>query len=156
MTVEAEVKGGRIGIGCVAPDYRTYVGTESDRTAEDGHVVFDVVIERPGGDGCGWLVVRNTAEGGVPSRVIIWSIRTFRTGATRIPDLVEVEAPAIPEVPRETAHWIREQHSRSRQNAALSTAANAHQPELGLDPIFPGFYRPTRGRPEPPAEPSAV
>ncbi len=103
IIVEAEVKSGRIGIGCVAPDCRTYVGTEGDRTAEDGNTAFEVVIERPGGDGCGWLVVRNTAEGGAPSRIIIQSIRTFRTGATRIPDLVEVEAPAIPEVPRETA-----------------------------------------------------
>lgn len=103
VTVEAEVKSGRIGIGCVAPDYSTYVSTESDRTAEDGKTAFDVMIERSGGDGCAWLVVRNTAEGGTPSRVVIRSIRTFRTGTTRIPDLVEVEAPDIPEVPRETA-----------------------------------------------------
>ena len=103
VTVEAEVKSGRIGIGCVAPDYSTYVSTESDRTPRDGNTVYDVFIERPRGDGCGWLVVRNTAEGGAPSRVVIRSIRTFRTGATRIPDLVEVETPDIPEVPLETA-----------------------------------------------------
>ena len=100
VTVEAEVKSGRIGIGCVAPDYSTYVSTESDRTPEDGNSVFNVVIERSG-DGYGWLVVRNTTEGGSPSRAIIRSIRTFRTGATRIPDLVEVAAPRIPKVPSE-------------------------------------------------------
>src|ERR1041385_481349 len=57
VAVEAEVKSGRIGIGCVAPDYSTYVSTESDRTPEDGNSVFNVVIERSR-DGCGWLVVR--------------------------------------------------------------------------------------------------
>jgi len=102
VRVEAEIKSGRIGIGCLSPDGRTYVSTESDGAAEDGNTVFDVVLERPGGDGCGWLVVRNTAAGGSPSRIVIRSIRTFRTGATRIPDLLEVEVPRIPKVPHDT------------------------------------------------------
>jgi len=88
VTVEAEVKSGRIGVGCVAHDYSTYLSTETDRGPEDASCVLEIVVERPDGDGCAWLVVRNTAEGGAQSRVIIRSIRTFRTDATRIPDLV--------------------------------------------------------------------
>jgi hypothetical protein len=103
VTVDAEVISGRIGIGCVSPDYRTYVSVETFRTPEDGNTVFDVVVDDPDGNSCGWLVVRNTVEGGSQSRVIIRSVRTFRTGATSIPHLVEVEPPTIPQVgfPRE-------------------------------------------------------
>ncbi len=49
VTLEAEVKSGRVGVGCLSPDGSTYVSTESDRMPEDGNTVFDVVIERPGG-----------------------------------------------------------------------------------------------------------
>ncbi len=98
VIVDAEVISGRIGIGCVAPDHRTYVSVETDRTPEDVGTVFEVVIDDPGGDGCGWLVVRNAGEGGSQSRVIIRSIRTFRKRATGVSHLVEVEPPAIPQV----------------------------------------------------------
>lgn len=103
VTVEAEVKTGRIGIGCLSSDGSAYVSRETERTVSEGNAIFDIVIERPGAEGCGSLVIRNAAEGGSPSRMILRSIRTFRTGATRIPDLVEVEAPSIPEVPLQTA-----------------------------------------------------
>ena len=102
VTVEAEVKTGRIGIGCLSSDGRAYVSRETERTALHGNTVFDVVIERPRARGCGSLVLRNVAQGGSPSRVILRSIRTFTMRATRIPDLVEVEAPSIPNVPRQT------------------------------------------------------
>ncbi|MCU1335543.1 MAG: Radical domain protein [Bryobacterales bacterium] len=108
VRVEAEVTKGRVGIGYVAEDHSTYLSVESDRTPEDGDTVFNVVIEHQDRNVCGWLVVRNTAEGGSPSRIVIRSLRTFRTGATRIPDLVEVEPLRIPRVPCETSDGSRE------------------------------------------------
>lgn|GEM_PF-867832 len=103
VTVEAEVKTGRIGIGCLSSDGSAYVSRETERTVREGNTVFDIVIERPGAEGCGSLVIRNTSEGGSPSRIILRSIRTFATGASRIPDLVEVETPSIPNVSFDTA-----------------------------------------------------
>jgi hypothetical protein len=99
VTVEAEVKSGRIGIGCVTHDYSAYLTTETDRGPEHGNSVLEIVVERQDGDGCAWLVVRNTAEGGAPSRVLIRSIRTFKTDVTRIPDLVDVQPLNIPMIP---------------------------------------------------------
>jgi hypothetical protein len=106
VTVDAEVISGRVGFGCVAPDQRTYVSVETYRTPEDLETVFEVVIDDPGGDGCSWFVVRNTAEGDSQSRVIIHSIRTFRRGTTGVSHLVEAEPPVIPQVgfPQEAQH----------------------------------------------------
>src|SRR6202012_2343869 len=51
-----------------------------------------------GGRECGFLVVRNTAEGYQSSRVTVRSIRTFWTAARPIPHLVESETVPIPRV----------------------------------------------------------
>jgi len=98
VLVDAEVIRGRVGIGCVSHDDSSYVSVEVYRTPEDGDEPFRLLIDDPAGHGCGGLVVRNTAEGGSDSRVIIRSIRTFTTGTTGVPHLVEVEPPAIPQV----------------------------------------------------------
>jgi hypothetical protein len=98
VRVEVEVHGGRIGIGCVARDLRTYVDAEIDCTPEDGPTVLELPLGCPDSHECGWLVVRNTAEGNRRSHATVRSIRTFPTVASRIPDLVEAEARPIPSV----------------------------------------------------------
>src|SRR5438067_2232356 len=94
VRIEAVVESGRIGIGCVTPDLRSFVSAEVERTFEDRDAVFEMIVEA-GGNRDGWLVVRNTAEGGVPSRTILRSIRTFKIDEFRSPDLVDAELPAI-------------------------------------------------------------
>src|SRR6476659_77355 len=72
IRVEAIVKSGRIGMGCVTPDLRSFVSAEVERTFEEGDSLFEMIVET-GGINAGWLVVRNTAEGGEPSRAILRS-----------------------------------------------------------------------------------
>jgi hypothetical protein len=91
VRVEAQVHTGRIGIGCVRNDLETYVSTEKDWTAGEGRAVREFLLERADSIACGWLIVRNTAEGNQRSAVTVHSITTFRTGAVRIPDLVETK-----------------------------------------------------------------
>jgi hypothetical protein len=111
VVVDAKVIRGRVGIGCVSHDDSTYVSVEVYRTPEDGDAPFRLLIDDPEDAGCGWLVVRNTAEGGSDSRIIIRSIRTFGTGTTRVPQLVELEPPAIPQVgPRRETQDPRRAH----------------------------------------------
>jgi hypothetical protein len=96
VRVEAVVESGRIGMGCVTPDLRSFVSAEVERTFEDRDMVFEMIIEA--GGNAGWLVVRNTAEGGAPSRAILRSIRTFKIDELRSPDLVDVEPRAFKNV----------------------------------------------------------
>jgi len=98
VRVEAEVHAGRIGVGCVSSDFQNYVGTQVDCTPGDGSAVLKLPLRHFSSANGGWLVVRNTAEGNRPSRATVRSIRTFRTAASRIPDLVESEPRPIPAV----------------------------------------------------------
>jgi hypothetical protein len=91
VRVEAVVRSGRIGIGCVAADLRTYLSAEIERTPEDGDTVFDMIVEPVRGETCRWLVVRNAATGGAPSRVLLKAIRTFALAVPHLADLIEVE-----------------------------------------------------------------
>src|SRR5437667_8026210 len=97
IKIDAAIESGRIGIGCVASDLQSYVTPEIERTSEDGKTVFDVIVETVA-DGCSWLVIRNVSETNIPSRVTVQTIRTFKLKKTRIPDLIEVESPVIPNI----------------------------------------------------------
>lgn len=79
IRVEANIKSGRIGVGCATRDLQSYTAREVERSAGDDRTTFDIIL--PAGKDCGFLVVRNTAEGGVPSRVIVHNIRTFKIEA---------------------------------------------------------------------------
>src|SRR5581483_10313384 len=96
VTVEAEVMSGRIGIGYIARDGSTYLATEIERVAEAEDSSINLFLGPREVDEGGWLVVRNTAGDGRPSKVMLRSIRTFQTNATRIPDFTEVDPPALP------------------------------------------------------------
>ncbi len=96
VRIEAAVESGKIGIGCVTPDLKTYLNAEIQRTSEDGNTVIDLIVETDAdGDRCGWLVVRNTAEDDTASKVVVRSIRTFRVEALRSLDLIDVPPPAL-------------------------------------------------------------
>jgi hypothetical protein len=84
IRVEASIESGRIGIGYITRDLKSYITPEVERVRGDGRAIFDLIIE-PGADS-GCLVVRNTAEGGTRSRVIVHSIRTFRADTLQCPD----------------------------------------------------------------------
>jgi hypothetical protein len=92
IRVEATVERGRIGVGYVTRDLKSYITPEVERSAGDGATTFDLLIE--GGKDCGCLVVRNTAED-VSSRVVVHSIRTFKIETPRRSDLIEVETVAL-------------------------------------------------------------
>jgi hypothetical protein len=124
--VEAEVKSGRIGVGCVSHDYSTYLSSETDRGPEHGNYLLEIVIERQDGDGRAWLVVRNTAEGGTPSRVLIRSIRTFRTDATRIPDLVEVQPLNTPKIGFRSQATLGSESEEPSRTTGENNAATRH------------------------------
>jgi len=98
LRVEVEVYCGRIGIGCIAGDTQTYVCPEMDCGPEDGPTVMELPLEHADCGECGWMVVRNTAEDNQCSHAVLRSIRTFRTGASRIPDLVSAEEHSIPSI----------------------------------------------------------
>jgi len=83
VRIEARVEHGRIGIGCVSPDMTSYFTAEIERTSEDGDTFFDIIMDPIESRHCGWLVVRNTAEQGVPSRVTLRSICTFKVDKIR-------------------------------------------------------------------------
>jgi hypothetical protein len=95
IRVTAKVLAGRVGIGCVARDLRSYISTERDWTPDEGLVAKEFLMEPSDSRDSGLLVVRNTAEGNRPSVVTVTSIQTFRTGIARIPDLVETEPISI-------------------------------------------------------------
>jgi len=95
VRIGAAVESGRIGVGCVTPDLKTYVSSELERTSEDGNTIVDLIIEPIDRDRCGWLVVRNTAENDTASRLVVRSIRTFVVEAQRSPDLIEASPPAL-------------------------------------------------------------
>jgi hypothetical protein len=90
VRVEAAVQSGRVGVGCLKPDLRSYTTPEIHSAAGDGRTTFDILVE-PGTD-CDCLVFRNTADGEIRSRVIVRSIRTFEIESTRYSDLIEIDS----------------------------------------------------------------
>ena len=95
VRVEAEVHNGQIGIGCVDSGLRNYVSSETDWAAGENRAILEFLLELSDDTVNGWLVVRNTGAHSQSSRVTLKSIRTFRTGTIRIPDLLDVEAGQI-------------------------------------------------------------
>jgi hypothetical protein len=95
VRIDGTVKSGRIGIGCVTADLRTYVSPELERTAEDGDTVIDLIVEPAGGAGPGSLVLRNTAGGGASSRVLVRGIRSYKIDQPRSPDLIQTEGSVV-------------------------------------------------------------
>ena len=95
VRVEATVHSGSIGIGCVAADLKTYISPEVERTTKNGNTVFDVIIETDQIESSLWLVVRNTAIGGLRSRVLLRAIRTYTLMPRQLADLIEVERPTL-------------------------------------------------------------
>jgi hypothetical protein len=95
VRVEATVQTGSIGIGCVAADLKTFISPEVEHTPENGDTVFDLIVDPVVGDSSFWLVVRNTASGGIRSRVLLRAIRTFALAQQPLSDLIDVEQLAI-------------------------------------------------------------
>lgn len=101
VRIEGEVKSGRVGIGGVAEDGQTYVSPEVERSEKDGTSTFYVPLDPIDGRTCKWIVVRNTATSGLPSRVILRSLRAFAPDRDHLPDLVEI----APERVSATTMW---------------------------------------------------
>jgi hypothetical protein len=123
VRVETEVHAGRIGVGCVSSDLQTYLDTEVDCTPENGSVVLKLPLRHLDSTDGGWLVMRNTAEGNRPSRVTVRSIRTFRTAATHVPDLVESEPRPIRMI-GPTRSLTRHEKARGFRVALTHTSRN--------------------------------
>jgi FkbM family methyltransferase len=75
IRIEASVKAGRVGIGCVTPDLTSFASPEINRAADDAETTFDIPVEYRKDCQCAWLVVRNTCKSG-SSHVVLHSIRT--------------------------------------------------------------------------------
>jgi FkbM family methyltransferase len=72
--IEALVEQGEVGVSIAEPTLGKFIAVEK-RAVPGGVKTIEVSLKSPA-PGC-WLVVRNTASGGRPSKVDIHSIRTF-------------------------------------------------------------------------------
>lgn len=74
VRLEYSIERGKLGIGCVTPDGRAYVGEGEKITAEgDSHSEITVDLA----DGAGWLVIRNVSADAQPSILRLTDIHTF-------------------------------------------------------------------------------
>lgn len=94
IRLEATVEEGNIGVAVASPDAREFISKE-DRHAAAGRTNFEVLLDspRPGV----WLVIRNTARGGVASRVKVHAIRAYLAHAPRFKDSSSSTAAVEPE-----------------------------------------------------------
>jgi hypothetical protein len=130
VRIDATVKSGRIGIGCVTADLRTYVSPELERTAEDGDTVVDLIVELAEGAGPGSLVLRNTAGDGASSRVLVRGIRSYKIDRPRSPDLIQTEGSVVVNLARAAAAAARPAEAGGQsgdERVAAPDAAVRHQ-----------------------------
>lgn len=87
VRVEAVVRNGRVGVGCVKPDHSTFTSPEIESTAGDGRTTFDMLVEEDAE--CIGLVFRNAAEN-IESRIVVHGIRTYRIDPRSYSDFLEI------------------------------------------------------------------
>jgi 2-polyprenyl-3-methyl-5-hydroxy-6-metoxy-1,4-benzoquinol methylase len=76
IQVDTTVESGRIGFLFVADDLQTVLSDTAERSPQDGTSVAEILVN-PAPDS-GWLMVRNHAAGGTPSKCHVRGIRAFR------------------------------------------------------------------------------
>jgi len=74
IRLEISIEEGKVGVGCISDDMRTYVGDrEQILTAGDANCEVPVDVQ----DGSRWLVIRNVLGSG-SSTINLSGIRTYR------------------------------------------------------------------------------
>jgi len=76
IRVDATIETGRIGAIFVADDLQEVLGTTDEKSPVDGATTLEIVIDPA--PRSGWLVLRNNAPSGSPSRCRVRAIRTFQ------------------------------------------------------------------------------
>lgn len=72
LRVKARVEEGRIGVAFVKDDLKEILGNDEERSPVDGETTVEIVVD--GAPDSGWIVIRNNAPGGVPSRCAIYAL----------------------------------------------------------------------------------
>jgi len=81
VRVETEILSGEIGISCARGDQSSLI-VEVFHSASEGKTTFDLLIEKP--SECRRLIVRNTADDIVSSRILIHSIIVYQIEKTSL------------------------------------------------------------------------
>jgi FkbM family methyltransferase len=74
VRIEATVENGCVGVSVASEDLREFMAEEVQCGAASGRNTIEILVPAPRSPI--WLVVRNTAAGGIMSRVLIHSIKT--------------------------------------------------------------------------------
>ncbi len=85
VRVKARVDEGRIGVAFVKDDLTEILGNDEERSPVDGDTTVEIVVD--GAPDSGWVVIRNNAQGGVPSRCAIFGLEAENLPPAATPDI---------------------------------------------------------------------
>jgi len=80
IRVDASIDTGRIGLVFVKDDLREILGNDEERGPSDGRTSAEIVVDDV--PDSGWIVIRNNAPGGIPSRCVVHLIEMHRLPAS--------------------------------------------------------------------------